>query len=89
MKLLVLWTLYFRVNWRRIMSNLSRNRSSVEIADIFRIHAHKLPSLSREQVKVIKDIIGCRTAKLGGHIRECDECGNPEISYNSCRNTFF
>ncbi|MBF9016396.1 MULTISPECIES: IS91 family transposase [unclassified Oceanispirochaeta] len=68
------------------MSNLSGKRSSVEIADIFRIHAHKLPSLSWEQEKVINDIIGCRTAILGGHIRKCDECGNPEISYNSCRN---
>ena len=28
----------------------------------------------------------CRTAELGGHIDECDECGHIRISYNSCRN---
>ncbi len=28
----------------------------------------------------------CRTAKLGGHIDECDSCGYQRISYNSCRN---
>ena len=68
------------------MSNTSRNRTSVEIADIFREHAQKLSLLSKEQEKVISNIITCRTAELGGHIHECDECGNPQISYNSCRN---
>ena len=28
----------------------------------------------------------CRTAELGGHIDECEECGHVKISYNSCRN---
>jgi hypothetical protein len=28
----------------------------------------------------------CRTALLGGHVDECDQCGAPKISYNSCRN---
>ncbi len=28
----------------------------------------------------------CRTSALGGHIEECDSCGNIRISYNSCRN---
>jgi hypothetical protein len=28
----------------------------------------------------------CRTASLGGHIDECEECGHVKISYNSCRN---
>ena len=68
------------------MNNRSSKRINLEVADIFREHAHKLSSLSKEQEKVINDIISCRTAELGGHILECDECGNPEISYNSCRN---
>jgi hypothetical protein len=28
----------------------------------------------------------CRTAVLGGHKDQCDNCGHQEISYNSCRN---
>lgn len=28
----------------------------------------------------------CRTATLGGHKDQCDQCGHLEISYNSCRN---
>ncbi len=28
----------------------------------------------------------CRTAILGGHKDQCDQCGHLEISYNSCRN---
>jgi len=28
----------------------------------------------------------CRTAELGGHVDECEECGHVKISYNSCRN---
>ena len=28
----------------------------------------------------------CRTAALGGHVEECDQCGHQQIAYNSCRN---
>src|SRR5438309_1023241 len=28
----------------------------------------------------------CRTAALGGHVEECDQCGHQRIAYNSCRN---
>jgi hypothetical protein len=60
-----------------------------EVQDIFAMHAkqyhHKHP-LSPEKYKAMMDIINCRTLKLGGHIDECDECGNLQISYNSCRN---
>jgi hypothetical protein len=31
-------------------------------------------------------IESCRTAALGGHLYECDQCGAPQILYNSCRN---
>ena len=31
-------------------------------------------------------IENCRTAALGGHIDECENCGHIKISYNSCRN---
>lgn len=60
-----------------------------EVADIFRVYGgtyrskHKLP---RRMIKVMNALESCRTAKLGGHIDECDECGHIRISYNSCRN---
>jgi hypothetical protein len=28
----------------------------------------------------------CRTAALGGHVEQCDQCGHQRISYCSCRN---
>jgi len=57
-----------------------------EVADVFRQHAQDLPTLCPEQAQVVRDIIRCRTAALGGHRLECDHCGHSEISYNSCRN---
>jgi hypothetical protein len=41
---------------------------------------------SREQRVVVDHILACRTARLGGHVDECDACGHRRISYNSCRN---
>jgi hypothetical protein len=35
---------------------------------------------------VVRDLVACRTATLGGHVDECDACGHLAISYNSCRN---
>ena len=39
-----------------------------------------------EQERAIDAIVNCRTAALGGHIEECDQCPYTRISYNSCRN---
>ena len=63
-------------------------RPLVEVADIFRRNQHLQWPLHKATAKVVRDIIDCRTAKLGGHVRRCDEadCAHEEISYNSCRN---
>ena len=59
------------------------------MADIFRQHgpayrqSHRLP---RNHWRVMRAIEVCRTATLGGHKDQCDQCGHLEISYNSCRN---
>lgn len=37
-------------------------------------------------VRVLRDIMQCRTAALGGHLERCDHCGHHQIAYNSCRN---
>jgi len=63
--------------------------SDVEIADIFRQHGQdylQRYSASADQVKVLNQIITCRTAAQGGHLDFCDTCGSQRISYNSCRN---
>ena len=59
------------------------------LQDIMELHgeaytkSRKLPSNILKALYSIKD---CRTASLGGHVYECDECGETKISYNSCRN---
>jgi hypothetical protein len=62
-----------------------------EVADVFRSHGKRYletygKSTSRQQLRVLKDIISCRTAALGGHVSQCDTCGHQEVYYNSCRN---
>lgn len=34
----------------------------------------------------MKELALCRTAALGGHLEQCDQCGHRQPSYNSCRN---
>jgi hypothetical protein len=62
-------------------------RPKCEVADIFKRYSLLLPRpLYKEAAKVVRDIIDCRTRKLGGHVRQCTDCGHEEIAYNSCRN---
>jgi hypothetical protein len=64
-------------------------KSSVELGDVFRMHKEsycKDYTLAPEQYKVINAICNCRTSVLGGHVEQCDNCGDIHVSYNSCRN---
>jgi len=36
--------------------------------------------------RVLNALENCRTMALGGHVEQCNECGEIHISYNSCRN---
>lgn len=66
-------------------------KRSLEVADIFRtfgpayreVHGYEMPA---RHLRVMRAIEVCRTAELGGHVDECDHCGEVRISYNSCRN---
>jgi hypothetical protein len=68
------------------------NRPTVEVADIFRAQGDNFIDSHRDrirfqQLKVMRAILHCRTAALGGHIDACPRCGGDRtISYNSCRN---
>jgi hypothetical protein len=43
-------------------------------------------SISTHQLTTLRAVEHCRTARLGGHIDACDDCGYMRLSYNSCRN---
>jgi hypothetical protein len=61
----------------------------VELADIVRMHgaafraAHRLCSVQHRALRAIER---CRTAALGGELRQCDACGAQRYVYHSCRN---
>jgi len=67
---------------------MKRDDSKPEVADIFRIYGNdylKNNALPYAHKKVMHHIAVCRTAKLGGHVEQCDSCGYQRNAYNSCR----
>ena len=65
-----------------------KNKEQVELADIFRLYAddyRRSHAVSYQQLKVMHHIEICRTAELGGHVEQCDQCAFEQIAYNSCR----
>src|SRR6266540_811226 len=63
----------------------------LEVADIFRRHGEAFRQahaghLGRGERRIMGAITACRTAVLGGHVEQCDDCGATRIAYNSCRN---
>ena len=64
----------------------------MEVADLVRAAGERFLEKSRgwlsgQHLKVLSAITRCRTAALGGHFDQCDDCGyQAPISYNSCRN---
>ncbi|WP_036289122.1 IS91 family transposase [Methylosinus sp. PW1] len=66
-------------------------RQKIEVADIFRrygaaFRAAQGVRLSIDQRRAMAAIEACRTAALGGHVEQCEDCGEVRVSYNSCRN---
>src|SRR5271169_1988969 len=64
--------------------------AALEVADIFRRHGDAFRTAQRgrllpDQRRVMAAIEACRTATLGGHVEQCDDCGMVRIAYNSCR----
>lgn len=63
-------------------------RPKYEVADIIRGYEEAFFS----RYKVVPQVrnsfaamTSCRTAKMGGHVQVCPECGEIRVSYNSCR----
>src|SRR6266705_2186633 len=66
------------------------DRPKLEVADIFRRYGAAYreqhgASMSTTQRRVMTAIELCRTAALGGHLEQCDECGHERNCFNSCR----
>jgi Transposase zinc-binding domain len=62
-------------------------RSGPEVADVFRRYGDAYrerhgASLCGAQRRVMTAIERCRTAALGGHVEQCDQCGHQRISFN-------
>src|SRR5262247_902508 len=61
----------------------------MELADIVRAHGEAFCAhhrLSMVQHRALRAISACRTPVLGGHLEQCDACGQRRYSYHSCRN---
>jgi len=68
---------------------MENKRQKVEIADIFRrfeSEYNQQHDMIHEQQKAFIAIMNCRSQELGGHTLKCNNCGNIQHAYNSCRN---
>src|SRR5271169_3730681 len=66
----------------------STARPPLEVADILRAHGDAYRAthpVSTAQAAVLRHLVTCRTAALGGHVDACGQCGFTRVSYNSCR----
>ena len=63
-------------------------RPHLRVADVFRSgwkeyrRTHRVPA---RLAQVVRHIVTCRTAALGGRLHRCDTCGAEVPLYNSCR----
>ena len=67
------------------------SRPTVEVADVIGRHGEAFLQkyghwVSRQQRRVMRAIVQCRTAALGGHLYQCSSCAHQVPVYNSCRN---
>lgn len=66
------------------------DRPKPEVADVLRRYGEAYrqmhhAAVSTAQRRVMSAIEVCRTAALGGHVEQCDQCGHQRVWYNSCR----
>ena len=66
-------------------------RPPLEVAEIFRRHGPEWRErhrghISLRQLKTMSAIEQCRSATLGGHVLQCDDCAAAQVAYNSSRN---
>ena len=72
-----------------LTNSFPETRSRLELADILRRFGSSYAqthAVSPFEQRIIDDLMACRTARLGGHIEHCSQCGFERQAYNSCRN---
>lgn len=65
------------------------SRATHEVADVVRSFGDallRMGSVTPARRRVMRALLACRTAQLGGHVESCDSCDFRRIAYNSCRN---
>lgn len=68
---------------------IGKSRHAWKIADILKGHWESYCAqheTSPWQRRVMRDLMACGTAQLGGHLEYCPTCGFSRPHYNSCRN---
>lgn len=66
-------------------------KAPFDLGEIFRTFGQQYRELHGETMplrhhRAMGAIESCRTARLGGHVEQCEACGHIRVSYNSCRN---
>jgi hypothetical protein len=66
-------------------------RPRLEVAEVIRSCYEEFlerfgSRLTLQQRRALDDLASCRTAALGGHVLECQQCGHRQVAYNSCGN---
>ena len=66
-------------------------RPPIEVADVLAAHTDAFLKVHGDAVslakrRVLRDLVLCRTAALGGHLERCDDCGHERPAYDSCHN---
>src|ERR1700676_413902 len=67
------------------------DRPKLEVADVLRRYGEAYrqqhsASLSTAERRIMSAIELCRTAALGSHLEQCDQCRFERVAYDSCRN---
>ena len=70
-----------------IEANIVEKKHSVN--EIFRQYGESYEAthrMTKEQRRVMQDMIDCRSGALGGHVEQCDKCRKVHYRNHSCRN---
>ena len=63
----------------------------LEVAEIIRLHGAAYLARFADRIlpshrRALRDLDACRTPALGGHVHQCDHCGQQVYAFHSCRN---
>jgi hypothetical protein len=62
--------------------------AAYRVADVIRScweSYNRASAVAPHTAKAVRHILRCRTAALGGHLHQCDQCGSEVPVYNSCQ----